>query len=89
MVIDLLGQAEEDLHGLDQALDRLRRGVYGACATCGRPIPAERLAAQPTTLTCLVCAQASAAATSSRVRPTLNTGDPGSIRRPEASDPTS
>ena len=89
MVIDLLRQAEEDLAGLDRALDRVRRGAYGACGTCGRPIPPERLAAQPSTLTCLGCAQASAAATSSRVRPTLKTGEPGSIRRPADSGPTS
>ena len=89
MVIDLLRQADADLDGLDRAVDRVRHGAYGICERCARPIPAERLASQPTTLTCVACAQASAAATSSRVRPTLKTGEPGSIRRPSASGPTS
>lgn len=89
MVIDLLRQAETDLDGLDRAVERLRRGEYGRCESCGRPIPAERLVSQPSVVTCVACAQARAAATSSRVRPTLKTGDPGSIRRPSASEPTS
>ena len=89
MVIDLLRQAQTDLDGLDRALERLRHGEYGRCESCSRPIPAERLAAQPSVVTCVACAQARAAATSSRVRPTLKTGDPGSIRRPSASEPTS
>ncbi len=89
MLIDLLRQAEADLDELDRALDRNRQGNYGTCERCGRPIPAERLASQPTTVTCVACAQARAAATSSRVRPTLKAGDPGSIRRPSASEPTS
>jgi len=89
MVLDLLRQAEEDLDGLDQARDRLRRGIYGTCSGCGRPIPSERLVAQPTALTCLACAQASAAATSLRVRPTSKTAEPGSIRPPADSGPTS
>ena len=89
MVIDLLRQAEDDLESLERALGRIRKGTYGTCERCGRRIPAERLEAQPTTLTCMACAQASAAATSSRVRPTLKTGEPGSIRRPKESGPTS
>ncbi|MGI8809639.1 MAG: TraR/DksA C4-type zinc finger protein [Acidimicrobiales bacterium] len=48
----------------------MHRGAYGACARCGAPIPPERLAAQPTSLTCVACARAGAAATSSRVRRT-------------------
>ena len=89
MVIDLLRQAEADLEGLDRALDRVGSGDYGVCESCGRPIGAERLASQPTTLRCVACAQARAAATSSRVRPTLKAGEPGSMFRPSASGPTS
>ena len=63
-----MSQAEADVEELDQALDRLRNGTYGACVRCGAPIPGERLAAQPTTLTCVGCAQASAAANASRLR---------------------
>lgn len=70
LVIDLLSQAQSDVADLDDALDRLGRGAYGTCGRCGAPIPPERLAAQPTTLSCLACAQAGAAASSSRVRRT-------------------
>ena len=74
---------------LDLALAEVDAGTYGACEACGRPIPGERLAAHPTTRRCVACAQASAAATSSRVRATLKSGVPGSKRRPSASEPTS
>lgn len=89
MVIDLLAQAEADVAAVEGALARLDAGTYGRCARCGEPVGDERLAAQPTTEECVACAQARAAATSSRVRATLKSGVPGSIRRPSASDPTS
>jgi DnaK suppressor protein len=89
LVIDLLGQAETDVSALDAALARLEAGTYGRCATCGGDIAGERLAAQPTTEECVACAQARAAATSSRVRATLKSGVPASKRRPSANGPTS
>jgi RNA polymerase-binding transcription factor DksA len=89
LVIDLLAGAEADVAALDGALLRLDAGAYGLCAACGLSIDAERLAAHPTTEECVRCAQARAAATSSRVRATLKRGVPGSNRRPEASGPTS
>jgi DnaK suppressor protein len=89
LVLDLLGQAEADVAALDMAVARLDAGTYGRCAGCGGRIGDERLAAQPTTEACVACAQARAAATSSRVRATLKSGVPGSKRRPAASGPTS
>src|SRR2546422_10843909 len=63
------GELENDevLEGLDEmtlaevqqilgALKRIESGSYGVCSNCGRPISAERLAALPTSLTCVVCA---------------------------------
>jgi RNA polymerase-binding transcription factor DksA len=41
---------------LDHALRRLDAGTYGTCEQCGRPIPAERLAARPSARTCVGCA---------------------------------
>lgn len=61
-------QAEADVEQLHQALDRLGNGAYGVCARCRAPIPDERLAAQPTTLTCVGCAQAGPATNASRLR---------------------
>jgi RNA polymerase-binding transcription factor DksA len=89
LVIDLLTQAEADVAALDLALADLDAGYYGRCEACGQPIAGERLAAHPTTRHCVRCAQARAAATSSRVRATLNSGVPGSKRRPSASEPAS
>jgi DnaK suppressor protein len=52
----LIGQAQQHLVELDQALDRIRAGTYGGCERCGRPIGADRLAARPATRTCYPCA---------------------------------
>ena len=71
-MIDLLHQAESDVDALDRALTRLAGDSYGACTGCARPIPAERLAAHPTALTCVSCARAGAAAASVRLRPTTS-----------------
>ena len=51
-------EARRDLLELDaisQALLRLEAGNYGSCADCGVPIPAARLRAQPSALTCVAC----------------------------------
>jgi len=37
------------------ALDRLDRGTYGLCNSCGEPIPGQRLATVPEASTCLNC----------------------------------
>lgn len=57
-VAALLARAREHLDDVDQALERLARGEYGRCESCGRPIPAERLEARPTASTCVPCATA-------------------------------
>ena len=40
---------------LAEALERLRRGDYGDCLACGRPIAAARLAAAPEATMCVSC----------------------------------
>jgi DnaK suppressor protein len=45
-----------ELRGLHTALRRLDAGTYGTCATCGQPIGEARLAALPSTITCVTCA---------------------------------
>ncbi|MCW0215381.1 MAG: TraR/DksA C4-type zinc finger protein [Pseudonocardia sp.] len=52
----LLAGARADLEALDRAAGRLGSGTYGSCATCGNPIPDERLEALPAAETCLACA---------------------------------
>ncbi|MGL4573366.1 MAG: TraR/DksA family transcriptional regulator [Burkholderiaceae bacterium] len=51
-------QALHDEHGLaavDAALARLPTDAFGLCATCGNPIGAARLLAQPTAQRCVAC----------------------------------
>jgi len=45
----------ERANRLAVALDRLRSGEYGLCATCQGPIAAPRLRAMPEVTTCLAC----------------------------------
>jgi RNA polymerase-binding transcription factor DksA len=60
---------DEVLKGLDEmtlgevrriraAFGRMEDGTYGVCATCGRAISDERLAAMPSAVTCLTCSAA-------------------------------
>jgi len=52
-VDSLIRQAERHLVEIDRALERVRAGTWGICSVCGRPIPAGRLEARPTTTTCV------------------------------------
>ena len=52
----LLAQARAHLADLDRAMERLARGDYGRCESCGEPIPPERLAVRPAATTCVRCA---------------------------------
>ena len=49
--------AEQLVHEIDQALERIHAGTYGTCARCGRPIPEERLDAVPYAVLCVECKQ--------------------------------
>ena len=46
------------LRQVEDALERLDAGTYGACRSCGRPIAPERLEAIPWVATCIDCARA-------------------------------
>jgi RNA polymerase-binding transcription factor DksA len=52
----LLGEARMQLAELEQAEARLADGSYGSCQECGSAIGRERLAARPTSRTCIACA---------------------------------
>jgi RNA polymerase-binding transcription factor len=54
----LLDDARTRLAELDAARERLERGAYGICETCGRDIAPARLEAQPATRRCVACAAA-------------------------------
>ena len=40
---------------IDEALDRLKRNVYGICERCEEEIPYPRLKARPVTTLCIAC----------------------------------
>ena len=46
------------LRQVEDALERLAAGTFGACRSCGRPIAAQRLEAIPWAATCIDCARA-------------------------------
>jgi RNA polymerase-binding protein DksA len=47
--LDLLGKVQ-------RALDRIEKGEYGLCETCGKAIPIERLDVLPYSTQCVECA---------------------------------
>lgn len=53
----LLEEARASLVSIEEALERIERGEYGVCQSCGAPIAAARLEALPATSTCLDCAR--------------------------------
>jgi DnaK suppressor protein len=49
---DTRGEALEDI---DEALEKLGKGAYGTCESCGQPVAVERLEAVPHAKLCLKC----------------------------------
>lgn len=47
------------LDKVNRALDRVARGTYGLCESCGKPIPVERLDVLPYSTLCVECASKS------------------------------
>jgi len=52
----------QTLRAIEQALQRLEEGSFGACAECDRQIPPKRLHAVPWAALCLSCQEAKDAA---------------------------
>ncbi|MBA8816267.1 RNA polymerase-binding transcription factor DksA [Microbacterium halimionae] len=50
------GAEADEAAAISRALERLSSGLYGICETCGRPIPADRLAVRPFATQCVSCA---------------------------------
>lgn len=48
---------QQHLAAIDAALARLDAGTYGACTSCKRPIPPERLEALPWAALCIDCSR--------------------------------
>jgi RNA polymerase-binding protein DksA len=52
----LEGSALAEIAEIRTALEKIDRGSYGECATCGAPIGEKRLAAVPYATQCIDCA---------------------------------
>ncbi len=46
---------EKSLRKVNEALDRIKKGVYGQCIECHQEIPIKRLLAFPTATKCMAC----------------------------------
>jgi DnaK suppressor protein len=51
ILLELDERSRDEIRAIEAALDRIRRGEYGRCEVCGRPIPEARLRASPTATT--------------------------------------
>ena len=55
--LELIENEQGTLELVNEALDRLQRGSFGACVECGGPISKPRLQAIPYTRHCIECAR--------------------------------
>jgi DnaK suppressor protein len=53
--LNLANSHQRELMGIREALDRIGRGAYGVCESCGDPIAIERLRRMPAARYCIDC----------------------------------
>jgi DnaK suppressor protein len=51
----LIEAESRELTSINDAIERIKRGVYGNCDDCGKPIPLTRLRAIPYATDCIAC----------------------------------
>jgi DnaK suppressor protein len=51
----LIGQMEEHLEDIEAALERIEKGTFGICTSCGQPIAPARVMAIPQAQLCVAC----------------------------------
>jgi DnaK suppressor protein len=56
-VVALRAELKQELHHIDHALDRIKKGVYGLCEQCNTQIAEARLQLLPTATMCIHCEQ--------------------------------
>jgi len=57
LAVGTIEREQAMLAEIEQALGRMKEGLYGLCAECGDEIPERRLKALPWTRLCLRCAE--------------------------------
>jgi RNA polymerase-binding transcription factor len=55
--ISVVQALRTNLRDCDRALAKMVAGTYGACESCGKDIPLERLEALPSATLCITCKQ--------------------------------
>jgi len=54
-VLRLRGREQRYIRKIDEAVERIEKGTYGICESCGEPIGVKRLEARPVTTLCIEC----------------------------------
>ncbi len=55
ITLGLMENESDELHEIEEALDRIKDGSFGLCENCKKKIPRERLKAIPYTRLCVNC----------------------------------
>ena len=55
ITLGLMENESDELHEIEEALDRIKEGTFGLCESCKKKIPKERLRAIPYTRLCVNC----------------------------------
>lgn len=54
-ILRLRGREQRYIRKIDEAIERIEKGTYGICESCGEPIGVKRLDARPVTTLCIEC----------------------------------
>jgi len=54
---EIMASQQKELTEIDEALDKIIRGVYGVCEMCEEPIGMQRLKVKPFAKYCITCRQ--------------------------------
>ena len=57
LALGLKARQQQALMRVQNALEAVRKGTYGTCRRCRRPIALERLEVQPDAVVCVQCAE--------------------------------
>lgn len=60
-VLGLVDSLKGQVDDIDRALEQIEAGKYGICVSCGKDIPADRLAIIPASILCVDCKTKAAA----------------------------
>lgn len=53
--LGLMENESDEIHEIEEALDRIKEGIFGLCESCKKRVPKERLRAIPYTRLCVNC----------------------------------